>query len=156
VGVHHVSTRPNAQVGPAARLTSICFPHHGIQSTWFIKERNSDFFTIRIGRIRGGVSHPRTTPTGCRCSCSYSAYPTHCSRSATRLARRHRQVLPAQREALCYDTEALRSCLLLRLCHVSPDADDRGGRTRIRCTLQVYNSNVLEVCCKCFIRMLQK
>jgi hypothetical protein len=40
-----------------------------------------------------------------------------------------------------------------------PDAYDGGGRTRIRCMLQVYISNVsavLGVCCKCFICMLQK
>jgi hypothetical protein len=33
-------------------------------------------------------------------------------------------------------------------------AADGGGHTRIRCMLQVYISNALEVCCKCFIHML--
>jgi hypothetical protein len=38
-------------------------------------------------------------------------------------------------------------------------AADQGGRTEKRCMLQVYISNVLdvfEVCCKCFIDILQK
>jgi hypothetical protein len=56
--------------------------------------------------------------------------------------------------------EALRPCLLLTAAvRRRLDVDVEGGRTEIRCILQVYNSNVsvfLEVCCKCFIWMLQK
>jgi hypothetical protein len=61
----------------------------------------------------------------------------------------------AQGEASGPGTEALRSRLMLRLRR--PDADGGGGHTVIQCMLQAYISNVLDVldvCCKCFIRML--
>jgi hypothetical protein len=63
----------------------------------------------------------------------------------------------AQGEASDPSVEALQPRLLLRLrC---PDTDSEGGYTEIRCMLPLYISNVsdvLEVCCKYFIRMLQK
>jgi hypothetical protein len=63
----------------------------------------------------------------------------------------------AQGEASGPGAEALWPRLLLWLrC---PNADDGGGRTEIRYRLQLYIlnvSDVLEVYCKCFIRMLQK
>jgi hypothetical protein len=123
----------------------ICFPRHGIQSTWFIKERNSNIFTIHIGRIRGGVSHPCATPTGCRYSCSCSAYPTRCSRSAARPARRRRQVPATQREASCPDTEALRPHLLLWLCRVSTPMQ----------TVEEATPGY-DACCKRAIQMFQR
>jgi hypothetical protein len=53
--------------------------------------------------------------------------------------------------------EALWSCLLLRLRR--PYVNGGEGCTKIQCMLQAYISNisdVLDACCKCFIRMLQK
>jgi hypothetical protein len=48
-----------------------------------------------------------------------------------------------QGEASGSSAEALRPPLLVRLRH--PDADGGGGRTEIRCMLQVYISNVSDV-----------
>jgi hypothetical protein len=63
----------------------------------------------------------------------------------------------AQEEASDPDVEALWSCLLLRLRR--PYVNGGGGRTKIRCMLQAYISNIsdiLDACCKYFIRMFEK